>query len=168
MGQLDGLRVIDLSRVLSGPFCTALLADLGAEVIKIESPGGGDDSRRFGPFVQGESVYFALTNRNKKSVTLNLRDPRAQALVAALAREADVVVENFRPGVAKRLGCDYAALSAANPRLVYLSISGFGQSGPKSGWPAYDLMIQAMSGVMSITGQPDGPPTALGESLADL
>jgi len=168
MGQLDGLRVIDLSRVLSGPFCTALLADLGAEVIKIESPGGGDDSRRFGPFVQGESVYFALINRNKKSVTLNLRDPRAQALVAALARGADVVVENFRPGVAKRLGCDYAALSAANPRLVYLSISGFGQSGPKSGWPAYDLIIQAMSGVMSITGQPDGPPTALGESLADL
>jgi CoA:oxalate CoA-transferase len=168
MGQLDGLKVLDLSRVLSGPFCTALLADLGAEVIKIESPGGGDDSRRFGPFVQGESVYFALINRNKKSVTLNLRAPRAQALVGALARDADVVVENFRPGVAQRLGCDYATLARANPRLVYLSISGFGQRGPKAGWPAYDLIIQAMSGVMSITGAPDGPPTALGESLADL
>jgi CoA:oxalate CoA-transferase len=168
MGKLSGLRVIDLSRVLSGPFCTALLTDLGAEVIKVESPGGGDDSRRFGPFVKGESVYFALINRNKKSVTLNLREPRAQTLLAALAKDADVVVENFRPGVAKRLGCDYATLAAANPRLVYLSISGFGQDGPKAGWPAYDLIIQAMSGVMSITGQPDGPPTALGESLADL
>jgi CoA:oxalate CoA-transferase len=160
--------VIDLSRVLSGPFCTALLADLGAEVIKVESPGGGDDSRRFGPFVQGESVYFALINRNKKSVTLNLREPRARALLVALAKDADVVVENFRPGVARRLGCDYATLAAPNPRLVYLSISGFGQDGPKALWPAYDLIIQAMSGVMSITGQPDGPPTALGESLADL
>ncbi|HLB15688.1 MAG TPA: CoA transferase [Burkholderiales bacterium] len=168
MGKLSGLRVIDLSRVLSGPFCTALLADLGAEVIKVESPGGGDDSRRFGPFVRGGSVYFSLINRNKKSVTLNLREPRAQALLAALAKDADVVVENFRPGVAKRLRCDYATLTAANPRLVYLSISGFGQTGPKAGWPAYDLIIQAMSGVMSITGQPDGPPTALGESLADL
>jgi CoA:oxalate CoA-transferase len=168
MGQLDALKVLDLSRVLSGPFCTALLADLGAEVIKIETPGGGDDSRRFGPFVQGESVYFALINRNKKSVTLNLREPRAQGLLAALARDADVVVENFRPGVAKRLGCDYPTLAAVNPRLVYLSISGFGQQGPKAGWPAYDLIIQAMSGVMSTTGAPDGPPTALGESLADL
>jgi CoA:oxalate CoA-transferase len=168
MAKLDGLRVIDLSRVLSGPFCTALLADLGAEVIKIESPEGGDDSRRFGPFVKGESVYFSLINRNKKSVTLNLREPRAQALLRELTRDADAVVENFRPGVAKRLGCDYATLARANSRLVYLSITGFGQTGPKAAWPAYDLIIQAMSGVMSITGQPDGPPTALGESLADL
>jgi CoA:oxalate CoA-transferase len=168
MGKLSGVRVLDLSRVLSGPFCTALLADLGAEVIKIESPGAGDDSRRFGPFVNGASVYFALINRNKKSVTLNLKHERARALVLELARVADVVVENFRPGVAARLGLDYRTLKEANSGLVYLSISGFGQSGPRADAPAYDLIIQAMSGLMSTTGFPDGPPTCVGESLADL
>ena len=168
MGKLSGVRVLDLSRVLSGPFCTALLADLGAEVIKIESPGAGDDSRRFGPFVNGASVYFALINRNKKSVTLNLKHERARALVAELARRSDVVVENFRPGVAARLGLDYRTLKEANSGLVYLSISGFGQSGPRADAPAYDLIIQAMSGLMSTTGFPDGPPTCVGESLADL
>ena len=165
---LAGLRVLDLSRVLSGPYCTALLADLGAEVIKIETPGLGDDSRHFGPFVGGASVYFALINRNKKSVALNLKDPRAKEVVLALAEQSDVVVENFRPGVAARLGLDYAAMAARNPRLVYLSISGFGQTGPHVHWSAYDLIIQAMSGIMSVTGAPDGPPTALGESLGDL
>jgi CoA:oxalate CoA-transferase len=168
MGKLSGIRVLDLSRVLSGPFCTALLADLGAEVIKVESPGAGDDSRRFGPFVNGASVYFALINRGKKSVTLNLKHPRSRELVAELARRSDVVVENFRPGVAARLGLDYRTLKEANSGLVYLSISGFGQSGPRADAPAYDLIIQAMSGVMSTTGFPDGPPTCLGESLADL
>jgi len=168
MGKLSGIRVLDLSRVLSGPFCTALLADLGAEVIKIESPGAGDDSRRFGPFVNGASVYFALINRNKKSVTLNLKHARSRELVAELARRSDVVVENFRPGVAARLGLDYRALKEANSGLVYLSISGFGQSGPRADAPAYDLIIQAMSGLMSTTGFPDGPPTCVGESLADL
>jgi len=168
MGKLSGIRVLDLSRVLSGPFCTALLADLGAEVIKIESPGAGDDSRRFGPFVNGASVYFSLINRSKKSVTLNLKHARARELVMELARRADVVVENFRPGVAARLGLDYRSLKEANSGLVYLSISGFGQSGPRADQPAYDLIIQAMSGLMSTTGFPDGPPTCVGESLADL
>ena len=168
MGKLSGVRVLDLSRVLSGPYCTALLADLGAEVIKIEAPGTGDDSRRFGPFVNGASVYFALINRNKKSVTLNLKHERARELLFELARRADVVVENFRPGVAARLGLDYRTLKEANSGLVYLSISGFGQSGPRADAPAYDLIIQAMSGLMSTTGFPDGPPTAAGESLADL
>ncbi len=165
---LSGLRVLDLSRVLSGPYCTALLADLGAEVIKIETPGRGDDARHFGPFKDGASVYFALINRNKKSVTLNLKDARARDIVHRLAEKSDVVVENFRPGVAQRLGLDYETLAARNARLVYLSISGFGQQGPHAGWAAYDLIIQAMSGIMSVTGQPEGPPTALGESLGDL
>ena len=165
---LAGLRVLDLSRVLSGPYCTALLADLGAEVIKIETPERGDDSRHFGPFRGGASVYFALINRNKKSVALNLKDARAQEIVLRLAGKCDVVVENFRPGVAARLGMDYATLAQRNPRLVYLSISGFGQEGPHAGWAAYDLIIQAMSGIMSVTGPPEGPPTALGESLGDL
>jgi CoA:oxalate CoA-transferase len=167
MGLLQGLRVIDLSRVLSGPYCTALLADLGAEVIKIESPGG-DDARHFGPYLHGSSVYFSMINRNKKSLVLNLRDPRAQSIVAELAAKADVVVENFRPGVAARLRVDQATLRADNPRLVYLSISGFGQTGPVTGLPAYDLIIQAMSGLMSVTGDADGQPTAVGESVADL
>ena len=167
MGLLSGLRVIDLSRVLSGPYCTALLADLGAEVIKIESPDG-DDARHFGPYLEGSSVYFSLINRNKKSLVLNLRDARAQAIVVELAATADVVDENFRPGVAKRLCVDAETLRATNPALVYLSISGFGQTGPAAGLPAYDLIIQGMSGLMSVTGAADGPPTASGESVADL
>ncbi|MDA1117687.1 MAG: CoA transferase [Proteobacteria bacterium] len=165
---LAGLRVLDLSRVLSGPYCTALLADLGAEVIKIETPGRGDDARHFGPFTGGASVYFALINRNKKSVALNLKDPAAREIVCRLAEQSDVVVENFRPGVAARLGIDYESLSRRNARLVYLSITGFGQQGPHAGWAAYDLIIQAMSGLMSVTGDPQGPPTALGESIGDL
>ena len=167
MGMLSGIRVLDLSRVMSGPYCTALLADLGAEVIKVETPGSGDDSRHFGPFVGEASVYFALLNRAKKSMTLNLKEPRAREILAQLAGKCDVVVENFRPGVAARLECDAARLRAANPRLVYLSLSGFGQGGPLAGWPAYDLVIQAMSGLMSTTGTAEGPPTASGESIAD-
>lgn len=166
--MLSGIRVLDLSRVMSGPYCTALLADLGAEVIKIETPGSGDDSRHFGPFGGSDSVYFALLNRTKKSVTLNLKEPKAREILAALAAKCDVVVENFRPGVAARLECDAGRLRATNPRLVYLSISGFGQAGPLAGWPAYDLVIQAMSGLMSTTGVPEGPPTASGESIADV
>jgi CoA:oxalate CoA-transferase len=168
MGLLSGIRVLDLSRVMSGPYCTALLADLGAEVIKVEAPGGGDEARRFGPFVGGASVYFALLNRGKKSITLNLKAPRARELVAKLAEKSDVVVENFRPGVAARLEVDAARLRLRKPSLVYLSISGFGQAGALAGWPAYDLIIQAMSGLMSITGTPDGAPTAVGESVADV
>jgi crotonobetainyl-CoA:carnitine CoA-transferase CaiB-like acyl-CoA transferase len=165
---LDGVRVLDLSRVMSGPFCTAMLADLGAEVIKIEMPGAGDDSRHFGPFRDGESAYFMLLNRGKKSMTLNLKSDRGREILLALAQSSDVVIENFRPGVAHRLGIDYAALAALNPGLVYASISGFGQSGPLAGRPAYDLVVQAMSGLMDVTGQRDGPPTAIGESMADV
>jgi len=165
---LSGLRVVDLSRVMSGPYCTALLADLGAEVIKIETPVSGDDSRHFGPFVDGESVYFSLLNRNKKSLTLNLKDARAREVLHALVETADAVVENFRPGVADRLGVGYEDLKARNPRLVYLSISGFGQQGEFRGRPAYDLIIQAMSGLMSTTGRPDQEPTCVGDSVADL
>lgn len=166
--MLDGVRVLDLSRVMSGPFCTAMFADLGAEVIKIEMPNAGDDSRHFGPFVDGESAYFMLLNRGKKSVTLDLKSDRGRDLLKALVAECDVVVENFRPGVAKRLGLHYEALKEINPALIYASISGFGQDGPLADRPAYDLIVQAMSGVMDITGQRDGPPTAVGESVVDI
>lgn len=166
--MLDGVRVLDLSRVMSGPFCTAMFADLGAEVIKIEMPNAGDDSRHFGPFVDGESAYFMLLNRGKKSVTLDLKSDRGRDLLKALVAECDVVVENFRPGVAKRLGLHYEALKEINPALIYASISGFGQNGPLADRPAYDLIVQAMSGVMDITGQRDGPPTAVGESVVDV
>jgi CoA:oxalate CoA-transferase len=166
--HLDGLRVVDLSRVLAGPYCTALLGDLGAEVIKIEMPGGGDDARHFGPFRNGESLYFSVLNRNKKSISLNLKDPDGLAIVRDLVRRSDIVVENFRPGVSARLGVDYEALRAIKPDLVYASISGFGQDGPAAQLPAYDLIVQAASGLMSITGQQDSPPTRVGESVADV
>lgn len=165
---LSGLRVLDLSRMLAGPFCTALLADLGAEVIKVEAPGRGDDSRHFAPFRHGESAYFMLINRGKKGLTLNLKDPRGLAVFERLAESADVVVENFRPGIAARLGVDYENLRRINPRLVYASISGFGQEGPLSQRPAYDIIAQAMSGLMSVTGAADGPPMRVGESYGDL
>lgn len=167
-GPLAGVRVLDLTRVLAGPFCTALLADLGAEVIKIESPETGDDARSLGPFRNGESVYFSILNRSKRSVTLDLKRVEAQGVLLELAERADVFVENFRPGVAERLGIGHEAVMARNPRLVYASISGFGQSGPMSQLPAYDLVIQAASGLMSLTGRPDGEPTKVGESVGDL
>ncbi len=165
---LDGIRVLDLSRVMSGPFCTAMLADLGAEVIKIEMPEFGDDARHFGPYRDGESAYFMLLNRGKKSMTLNLKSDRGRGILEALVGSSDVLIENFRPGVADRLGIGYAALEPLNPGLVYASISGFGQTGPLADRPAYDLVVQAMSGLMDVTGQRDGPPTAIGESMADV
>ena len=165
---LEGIRVLDLSRVMSGPFCTAMLADLGAEVIKLEMPGVGEDARRFGPFHDGESAYFLLLNRGKKSVTLNLKSERGRSILHELAASSDVLVENFRPGVAERLGIGFPSMQGVNPRLIYASISGFGQEGPLSGRPAYDLVVQAMSGLMDITGQRDGPPTVVGESVADV
>ena len=165
---LEGVRILDLSRVMSGPFCTAMLADLGAEVIKIEIPGNGDDSRFFGPFVDGESAYFMLLNRGKKSLTLDLKSDEGKKILMAIVAECDVVVENFRPGVAQRLGLDYETLKSENPALIYASISGFGQGGPFADRPAYDLIVQAMSGLMHITGQRDGPPTAVGESVVDV
>ena len=165
---LEGVRILDLSRVMSGPFCTAMLADLGAEVIKIEMPGNGDDSRFFGPFVDGESAYFMLLNRGKKSLTLDLKSDEGKKILMSIVAECDVVVENFRPGVAQRLGLDYETLKSENPALIYASISGFGQGGPFADRPAYDLIVQAMSGLMHITGQRDGPPTAVGESVVDV
>jgi CoA:oxalate CoA-transferase len=163
-----GLRILDLTRVMSGPFCTSMLADLGAEVIKIEMPGFGEEGRHFAPHVNGESTYFALLNRGKKSVTINLKSPEGIALIRDLARQSDVLVENFRPDVMQRLGLSPVTLQADNPRLIYASISGFGQTGPFSDWPAFDLVIQAMSGLMSVTGERDGRPIAVGESVADV
>ena len=165
---LSGIRVLDLSRVMSGPFCTSMLADLGAEVIKIEMPELGDEGRSFGPYRDGESTYFMLLNRGKKSVTVNMKTAEGRDLIKALAAKCDVLVENFRPGVMARLGLDAPAVRAINPKLVYASISGFGQEGPLANWPAFDLVIQAMSGLMSLTGPKGGPQTAVGESLADV
>jgi CoA:oxalate CoA-transferase len=163
-----GLRVLDLTRVMSGPYCTAMLADLGADVIKIEMPGFGEEGRHFAPHVNGESAYFALLNRGKRSVTINLKAPEGIGLIQQLAADADVLVENFRPGVMERLGLGQAKMRAANPRLIYASISGFGQDGPFRDWPAFDLVIQAMSGMMSVTGERDGRANAVGESIADV
>lgn len=164
---LAGIKIIDLTRVLSGPFCTALLSDLGAEVIKVEPPSG-DEYRYVGPFAQGESALFTLMNRNKKGIVADLKNPEHLARLLELVREADVLVENFKPGVAERLGVGFSAIKAINPDIIYASISGFGQQGELSGLPAYDLVVQGMSGIMSITGEPDGEPTKVGESIADL
>ncbi|WP_088708498.1 CaiB/BaiF CoA transferase family protein [Noviherbaspirillum denitrificans] len=164
---LAGIRVLDFTRVLSGPFCTALLGDLGAEIIKIEPPHG-DDYRAVGPMVNQESAMFSVINRNKKSVVLDLKTDEGIAAVRKLAERADIVVENFRPGVAEKLGIGYADLHRANPALVYVSISGFGQDGPAARRPAYDIIIQAMSGMMEATGSPDGPPTLVGEAMSDV
>ncbi|MGQ0663143.1 MAG: CaiB/BaiF CoA transferase family protein [Pseudomonadota bacterium] len=165
---LSGTRILDLTRMMAGPFCTSLLADVGAEVIKVETPGVGDDARAFPPTRGGESCYFMLLNRGKESITLNLKSPEGADLFRRLARKCDVVVENYKPGVSQRLGIDYQSLKDINPRLVYASISGFGQDGPLAHRPAYDIIAQAMGGIMSITGMPDGPPTRVGESVGDL
>jgi CoA:oxalate CoA-transferase len=167
-GPLSGLLVVDLTRVLAGPFATMMLADVGARVIKVERPGRGDDSRAYGPFRSGRSLYFDRVNRGKESVALDLADPADRDVLLALADRADVLVENFRPGVMARLGLGYPELSARNPRLVYASISGFGQTGPWRERPAYDTVVQAAAGMMAITGAPDGPPTKPGTSIADL
>jgi CoA:oxalate CoA-transferase len=164
----EGILVLDLTRVLAGPFCTLLLAELGARVVKVEHPRHGDPTRAFGPFLDGRSLYFEFINRGKESIALDLKDERDRELALCLARRADVLVENFRPGTMERLGLGYDALAAANPRLIYASASGFGQTGPWSRLPAYDTVIQAMSGLMSETGFADGPPTRVGASIADL
>jgi CoA:oxalate CoA-transferase len=164
---LTGVRVLDFSRVLAGPYCTALLADLGADVIKVEPPAG-DDYRHVGPFIEGESALFLSVNRGKRSIALDLGRPEDLAIAQALAARSDVVVENFRPGVADRLAIGWKDLSRINPKLVYASISGFGQDGALAARPAYDIILQAMSGIMSVTGAPDGPPMLVGESIADV
>ena len=166
---LDGVTVLDFTRVLSGPYCTMLLADMGARVIKIEQPGRGDDTRAWGPpFVNGESAYFLSINRNKESLTLDLKHPSAREVLNGLLARADVIVENFRPGTMERLGLGYDALAPNYPRLVYASVSGFGQTGPRREEPGYDAVIQGEAGLMSITGAADGPPFRLGVAIADI
>lgn len=167
-GPLAGIKVIDLSRVLAGPYCTGMMADLGAEVIKIEVPDHGDDSRHLGPFIGGESVYYGLINRGKRSIELDLKAEEDRAILFQLVKESDVVVENFRPGVTKRLGIDFDSLKQHNPKLIYASISGFGQNSPLASYPAYDIVAQAMSGLMSVTGFPETGPTRSGESIGDV
>ncbi len=171
MRPLDGLLVLDLSRVLAGPYCTQQLADMGATVIKVEHPKGGDDTRAFGPpFVGGEACYYLSVNRGKRSLALDLKHPEGQRIAIELAAKADVVVENFRPGAADRLGLGYSQLAAANPRLIYASISGYGHAGlPEySRQPGYDVVIQGLGGGPSLTGEPGGEPMKHGNSIADL
>ena len=166
---LAGVRVLDLCRVVSGPFATMQLGDLGADVLKVEEPSHGDESRTYGPpFPGGESAYFMSINRNKRSCAIDLKSPAGHDLVVRLAAEADVVVENFRPGTLDRLGLSYDVLAQHNQRLILCAITGFGRSGPQADRPGYDLIIQGESGVMDITGEPDGPPVKVGTSIADL
>ena len=168
MGALDGLVVLDLSRLLAGPFCTQLLSDLGATVWKIESPWG-DDTRRWGPpFVQGESAYYLSANRGKKSVVINLKDSRGQELIRELAARADIFIENFKAGDLVRYGLDYERLRNLNPRLIYSSITGYGQTGPRASEPGYDAAMQGMTGIMSVTGAPDGSPMKVGVAWIDM
>ena len=165
---LRGIRVLDLTRVLAGPFCSMTLSDLGAEVIKVEIPGRGDDTRAFPPYIDGESSYFMSLNRGKKSVTMNLKDDDATEALHRITEKCDVVLENFRPGVTARLGVDYETLSRVNPRLVYCSISSFGQTGPYAQMPGYDLIIQGMGGLMGLTGEPGRPPVRVGMAVTDI
>jgi crotonobetainyl-CoA:carnitine CoA-transferase CaiB-like acyl-CoA transferase len=171
MLPLDDLLVFDLSRVLSGPYCSMYLGDFGARVVKLEHPKGGDDTRGFGPpFLGGESTYFMSINRNKESIAVDLKDPRGRKLAADLAARADVLLENFRPGTLDKLGLDYPTLRERNPRLIYCSVSGYGHAGLPE-WvekPGYDLVVQGMGGAASLTGEPDGPPLKFGLSIADL
>src|SRR5215203_789804 len=169
MTPLDKVTVVDFSRVLAGPYCTMQLADMGARVIKIEQPGRGDDTRAWGPpFVKGESAYFLSINRNKESLTLDLKHPSARRVLEPLLQQAGVLVENFRPGTMERLGLGYDTLAGSLPGLVYCSISGFGQTGPRRAEPGYDAVIQGEAGLMSITGAADGPPFRLGVAIADI
>jgi crotonobetainyl-CoA:carnitine CoA-transferase CaiB-like acyl-CoA transferase len=169
MKVLDDIFVVDLSRILSGPVCSMLLADMGAEVVKIEPPPYGDDSRQWGPpFLGGTSTYFLSINRNKKSLGLNLKTEEGRRILWQLIERADILIENFRPGVLEKLGFGYEAVSKANPRTVYCSISGYGHTGPYRNRPGYDVIAQAESGVMDLTGEPDRPPVKLGTSLADI
>ena len=167
-GPLDGIKVLDLTRVLAGPYATMLLGDLGAEVIKIEQPGTGDESRNFGPFKNGFSLYFMSVNRGKRSITLNLKTERGQAIFKQLLAQTDVLVENFRPGTMEKLGLDYDTLKTERPSLIYAACSGFGQTGPYAQQGAYDMIIQGMGGIISITGEPEGPPVRVGTSISDI
>jgi CoA:oxalate CoA-transferase len=167
-GLLDGVKVLDLTRVLAGPYCGMMLADMGAEVIKIEVPNKGDDSRRNAPIVNGESAYFMNLNRNKKGITLNLKSEKGKEIFRELAKQSDIVLENYRPGVMEKLGLGYEDLKKINPPIVYAAVSGFGHYGPYSKRAGYDIIGQAMSGLMSTTGWPDSPPTRTGTAISDV
>jgi CoA:oxalate CoA-transferase len=167
-GPLSGITVLDLTRVLAGPYCTMVLADLGARVIKVERPDGGDDARHFGPFMGGKSAYFMSLNRGKESIALDLKDPADRARFETLLAEADVLVENFRPGTMEKLGYGWESLHGRHPRLIYAATSGFGHTGPYAERPSYDIVAQAMGGIMSLTGQPGSEPTRVGSSVGDI
>jgi crotonobetainyl-CoA:carnitine CoA-transferase CaiB-like acyl-CoA transferase len=166
-GALDGIRVVDLSRFIAGPYCAMLLGDMGADVIKVEPPGRGENSRGFAPFIEGESLYTMVFNRNKRSLTLDLRSEQGKEVLRGLLQKADVLVENFVPGTLEKMGLDWDTLKALNPRLIVTRISGFGQSGPLSRKPCFDVIAQTMSGLMDITGDPDGRPTMAGTYVVD-
>jgi CoA:oxalate CoA-transferase len=167
-GPLTGIVVLDLTRVLAGPYCTMILADLGARVIKIEQPGIGDDSRAYGPFLNGASAYFGSLNRGKESIALNLKNADDKAIFAKLLSHADVLVENYRPGTMEKLGLGWDVLHGEYPRLIYAAASGFGHTGPYSKRAAYDMVVQAMGGIMSVTGHPGQPPVRVGTSVGDI
>lgn len=168
IGALSDITVLDLTRVLAGPYCAMMLADMGANVIKIEVPGRGDDTRGYPPIRNGESMYYANVNRNKKGITLNLKLTKGKAIFKELVKKADIVLENYRPGVMDKLGLGYDELKKINPRIIYAEISGFGSYGPYSQRPGYDILSQAMGGLMSITGQPGNPPTRAGSAMGDI
>ena len=165
---LEHIKVLDFTRVLAGPYCTMILANMGSEIIKIERPGSGDDSRDFGPFMNGQSAYFVSINRGKKSIALDLKSPKAIELVKELVKEVDIVAENFRPGTMEKLGIGYEELKKINPKLIFATMSGFGQTGPYSKRPAYDMIVQGMGGIMSITGEEGGDPVRVGTSIGDI
>lgn len=167
-GPLNGILVVDLSRILAGPYCTLLMAELGARVIKIETPAGGDDARHYGPFVKERSAYFMSINRGKESIALDLKKDADRAILDRLLAKADVIAENFRPGTMEKLGYGWETLHQKYPRLIYVAASGFGHSGPDSLRPAYDMVVQGLGGIMSITGAPGGPPVRIGTSIGDI
>ncbi|MBK5241490.1 CoA transferase [Clostridium sp.] len=167
-GALNNIKVLDLTRVLAGPYCTMMLGDMGAEIIKIERPIVGDDSREFGPFVEGQSAYYMNLNRNKKGITLNLKDPEGKKMFIDMVKNADIVIENYRPGTMEKLGLGYEDLKKINPGIVYGCVSGFGHYGPYKNRAGYDIIAQAMGGLMSTTGWPDGEPTRTGTAMGDV
>jgi len=167
-GPLEGISVLDLTRVLAGPYATMVLGDLGAQVIKLEQPGGGDEARNFGPFKNGFSLYFMSVNRGKKSITLDLKAPQGKEIFMDLVKQSDILVENFRPGAMKKLGLDYETLKQSHPSLIYAACSGFGQTGPYAQTRAYDMIIQGIGGIISITGEPNRPPVRVGTSISDI
>lgn len=168
MQIFEGIRVLDLSRVLAGPYCTMLLADMGAEVIKVEKPETGDDSRSFSPFIGDESAYFMSLNRGKKSIDLDLKKPKDKEIFWELVEKSDIIVENFRPGTMEKLGLGYEEIKKVKPSIIYAAISGFGHTGPYSKRPAYDMIVQGMGGIMSLTGEKEGLPVRVGSSIGDI